>query len=170
MRKLKKMKIVITYLLLIFGFWTSFSQTELKEILAEKLLIKVPVTDSIGFSKKNNKIKIDKYNWDNFGFNKIETYNSDFEYSFLGQAKFNYFMILIIERQYTEKNIHWTCIVNKDYEIIDYIQSAYNNAEGFLKIESEIDHDKIIVKQWNEFSEIKSKEFRYSITNKGFIK
>lgn len=161
------MKNLITYFILIFGVSLSFSQTDLNTLLNKKSLINLPIVDSIGFKSNFDKIGINRANWEKFGFDTIEKpKDSEFNYSIIGQIKFRDFKIVILEREFVDENIHWICLINNN-KIIDFIQSAYDNSEGFLSVKSEIYKDKIKVKEWNYFDKKKFNEKIYSITENG---
>ncbi|KAF5434525.1 hypothetical protein C5S36_04895, partial [Candidatus Methanophagaceae archaeon] len=55
-------------------------------------------------------------------------------------------------------------------KIISHLNIAYTNSEGFLYIESEIDKEKIIVKENNDFNDNGYSETVYTLTETGFKK
>lgn len=162
------LKTLLIFLGLIFLQTTSFAQVDLNDLLHENSLINLPFTDSIGKDYKTYKIKIDKSKWEGAGFDKLEAYNSAFNYYTIGLVKTGKIKLLLIERQYTEESVHWICMINEEGAILDWLQTAYDNSEGFLNIHSQIDKDTITVKTWNDFAEIKSSNQKYSITTAGF--
>ena len=180
------MKKIILNILLVFLLFISCKNTK-KELHKNEILkqdktkidqiiekekeekIELILKDSIGVKLKNNKTILNKAEWNNLGYEKIEKFNQDFNYSIIGKIKYKNGEITLIERDYIEESIHWVILTNMD-NTINFIQSAYENSEGFSTIKSEIFFDKIIIKEWNIYSENEYKEEIYYLTKKRFVK
>jgi len=143
-------------------------EKDVEEVEEER--VKLILKDSIGIKLDNNKISLNENKWNNLRYDKIEEFNKDFDCSILGEFKIKGEKIILIERSYIEESIHWVIITNSDNKIVDFIKSAYENSEGFSTIKSEIFFEKIIIKEWNIYSENKYKEDIYLMTEKGFVK
>ena len=61
-------------------------------------------------------------------------------------------------------------MIDYDSKLIDWIQIAYDNSEGFLMIKSKIEKDEIEVTIWNYFADHKPKKNLYKISMLGFNK
>lgn len=146
----------ITIILLITTY--TFGQKNLKATITNyannnSLSIERPYTDSITAPKPHNIILLNKEHWDIMLLNKIELYNDIFEYYIYSVYKQKGNTILLINRDYEHETYHWICILNKNLELLDYKTIAYDNAEGFLYIYSEIKKENITVNQWKLESE-----------------
>jgi len=61
--------------------------------------------------------------------------------------------VLLIGRAYTEENIIWAAVYDKNNDLIDNKQIYYDNSEGALSIGSEISKNAITVKTLNDYAE-----------------
>ncbi|WP_299683246.1 hypothetical protein [uncultured Tenacibaculum sp.] len=111
-----------------------------------------------------NRTKLPKDLWRKHGLFNIESYNTDFSYYISHKSD----SLKIIERIYDTENNTWLCLVNKNGFYLDHMQVAYDNAEGFLTVESKMIDKTIIVKTWNDFSDIKQTIDSIKITNETF--
>lgn len=111
---------------------------------------------------------IQKDDWENQHFNKIEQFNADFNYKIIGAFQVKENQLLLISRCYPEENIHWLVILEKG-KFKDKLMTAYDNAEGFSSIKSKIEEDNILVKEWNDFSDENYTEKKYSIIKARFV-
>ncbi|WP_299628292.1 hypothetical protein [uncultured Tenacibaculum sp.] len=111
-----------------------------------------------------NRTKLPKDLWRKHGLFNIESYNTDFNYYISHKSD----SLKIIERIYDTENSTWLCLVNKNGFYLDHMQVAYDNAEGFLTVESEMIDKTVIVKTWNDFSDIKQTIDSIKITNETF--
>lgn len=157
------MKIIAILLIFNFGNLIAYSQIDFNNLQNEEILINIPIKDSIGIDFKTNKLNIDETSWKKLGLDKLEIYNSNFSFAFTGLVIINDIKLFFIERAYNEENIHWILVVNNENQIIDFLMTAYENSEGFLSIRSEIESDKIIIKEFNEYAEINPNETIYLI-------
>ncbi|WP_442266093.1 hypothetical protein ACSIGC_17715 [Tenacibaculum sp. ZS6-P6] len=111
-----------------------------------------------------NRSKLSKDLWRKHGLFNIESFNSNFNYYISHKSD----SLKIIERIYDTENSTWLCLVNKNGFYLDHMQVAYDNAEGFLTVESEMIDKNVIVKTWNDFSDIKQTIDSIKITNETF--
>ncbi len=61
--------------------------------------------------------------------------------------------ILLIGREYDTENIVWIAAYDDQHKLIDRRQVYYDNAEGFLSIETTIKNNKLIIHTRNDFDE-----------------
>ncbi|SNR16255.1 hypothetical protein [Tenacibaculum jejuense] len=112
-----------------------------------------------------NRTKLSKDLWNKYGFFNIESFNPNFNYYISHKND----SLKIIERLYDTENTTWLCLVNKNNFYLDDLQVAYDNAEGFLSVTSELIEDKVIVKTWNDFSDVKETIDTIQITTDAFL-
>ncbi|WP_075342425.1 hypothetical protein [Tenacibaculum agarivorans] len=115
-------------------------------------------------TRKVERTKLTKELWSKYGFFNIETFNPEFEYYISDKTD----DLKVIERVYEHENYIWLCFINQHHFYKDHAEVAYDNAEGFLTVRSEITDDTIIIKTWNDFSEIKSTIDTVRIVKKTF--
>ena len=118
-------------------------------------------------TKKNQQTqrkKLTEELWRTLGFFNIEKYNADFDYYITDTTD----SLKIIERVYDSENYIWLCLVNKKNYYEDHVEVAYDNAEGFLTVTSVMKNNTVIVKTWNDFSEIKQSIDTIKITKNSF--
>jgi len=61
--------------------------------------------------------------------------------------------ILLIGREYDSENYIWLAIYNDQNTLIEHKTVYYDNAEGFLSVESVIKNNEIAITTYNEFEE-----------------
>lgn len=132
-------------------------------------LFELKLIDSIGFETDNNIIELNLDKWNTMGLDSIELFNPEFKYSMINLFHHENYDCVTVLRIYSEENFHWTCILNKDEKLIDWITTAYDNSEGFLTIKSSLENDKLLVTEWNLYSNTKEHIKSYLITQNGFI-
>lgn len=136
---------------------------------AEILPLKITFNDSIGSELNNDATPIDVIEYYKLGFNLIENYSENFKYSFITLENYLNYKIIVLQRDYSEENIHWICIL-KDNILLDKIKSFYDNSEGFINITSIISNAEIKINEWNMYSESQGSVHYYLMTNNGIEK
>ena len=147
----------------------TFSQSSVYEKYASADTLTTPYVDKIDM-QINNMIQLPEEDWRLCQFDNLETFDSDFIYNVYGIIIINDIKILLIERKYREESNHWAVYINEDNKIFSHLNIAYKNSEGFLYIESEIDKDKIKIKETNDFDDKGYSETMYTVTKSGFVK
>ncbi len=109
--------------------------------------------DSIKINDTLKGFTIDEKSYNVYGFNEIEKYNKDFRYEILMIEQYqNLYYILILRRFYPSEIIHWFLTLSKECKLIDFLEIAYQNAEGFYSVKSRIiNHSEIKVRTWNDY-------------------
>lgn len=74
---------------------------------------------------------------------------------------------MLIKRCYNEENIHWL-VTLKNNVLNHYVTSAYNNSEGFRELKSIVNNTGILVKEWNDYTEVNYFEKKYEVTKGEF--
>ena len=163
------MRLLITLLLL---NWTtqSFSQTKSHSGIFGTPTIELPSIDSITIMEKSDIHRLTQDEWTKLNFDKIEDFKPEFEYSIIGQGSINNLILLHVERRFIEENYHWLCMMDQDYKLIDWIETAYDNSEGFLVKMTQIEREHLVITEWNDFENVKQKKIEYQITEHGFKK
>lgn len=145
-----------------------FSQNDCYSKFADAEILSLPYTDNTEFTTENT-LRITEADWLNFGFDVLEEYDSDFQYSVYGTVEISGYKILMINRTYREERNHWAVYISNDGRILSHVNIAYKNSEGSLYIESELSPEKIIVKETNYYSETPTEsEKHFYLTETGF--
>jgi hypothetical protein len=160
--------IFITFIYLVISSFC-LAQNDIFSILKEVPKITIAYTDSISNSPKDLSFKLSSENWESIGFNKIEDFNSIFNYSIYGYLLKDSLVVLFLERWYVDESLHWACLY-KENKLIDWLEISYDNSEGFIYIVSEIKQYEIIKKTWNIYTNPIEKSLIYQIKSNGFIK
>ncbi len=109
------------------------------------------VMDSIGASY-SNKQPLYKSEWIKKGFNTIGKFNDHPKYYI---QKMNVFKgeesLVLIQSLYDHENSHWLVIVDNEGNLLDYIETAYDNDEGFLQIQSSFYEEDVVVDIYNGY-------------------
>ena len=126
--------------------------------------------DSISYEETPNAYTLSEKDWATNKFDSLEAYQSDFQYAIIGQKPSGDMTLLLVARSYEEENVHWLCLMNSQYQLADWIQTAYDNAEGFLLKQSNIEEERIVVTEWNDFAEVQEKKVMFKLTKEGFKK
>ena len=128
----------------------------------------ITVIDSIGSPFAFQKIKLNSEKWQAMGLDALETYQSYFDYSIINKFEILDSNIYIVERTSSNEECHWTCIINNDEKLLDWIITAYDNTEGFAFTSTSIQEDKLVVKKWNMYSKPKESITIYFIVDRKF--
>ena len=64
--------------------------------------------------------------------------------------------ILLIGREYVSENIAWVAVYDGKFDLMDHLQVYYDNAEGFLLVETIIKNNQLSVNSRSEFEETKN--------------
>ena len=147
-----------------------FSQTSIYEKFGYVETVLTPYVDKIDMQVSQNKIQISEADWIAYRLNKLEEYDTEFKYNVYGIVIINELKFLLIERKYREESNRWAIYISEDGKILSYLNIAYENSEGFLYIESEIDKSTIKIKETNQYADPVYSETLYSIDNSGFNK
>lgn len=132
--------------------------------ISKKNVINLPFIDSIGLIVEKRKLNLN--DWKKYRLDKIEKYNTSFNY-FISDINFKNRKAVLVTRTYIEENIHWLVLMDNN-KMQSYIQTAYDNSEGFLSIQSKITSENILIKEWNDFLEQSYTEKQYTIKNNKF--
>ncbi len=166
----KIMKKTLSLIIICLLTTATFSQSSAYEKFSSAKTMSMPFVDKTDMQIDKTKIELTEADWILYQFNKLEIYDSDFQYNVYGKITVNELNLLLIERRYREETNHWAVFISNDSKIISHLNIAYTNSEGFLYIESEIDKDKIIVKENNDFNDNGYSETVYTLTETGFKK
>ncbi len=152
-----------------YGHYTEFrylyeQHIDYEAIATLDLPYKAAISDKVSASS----FKLDKSSWLKHGFDILQEFYGDSEYTIsrkyiLGENK-----LLLIERDYESENNQWLCIVDSNNKIIDWLEVAYDNAEGFTATESTIYKDRVVVNEYNMYTNPELQTITYLITNDGF--
>lgn len=149
------------YFTTILVFLTTFGQAQIQTSSG------LPSIDSIGMEIASGAILLDSAMWKKIGLDSIELFNPSFEYSIIHLSQKEVCQCVIIQRAYLEENIHWSCTLTKDGQLIDWITSAYDNSEGFLSIKTFFKSNIISVEEWNLYKFPQDSIRYYLITETG---
>jgi len=64
--------------------------------------------------------------------------------------------VLLLGREYDTENIAWIALYDDQHKLLDQLQVYYDNAEGFLSVESMIKNNQVTVHTRNDFDEAKN--------------
>lgn len=134
-----------------------------------ELKIDLPHKDIINYEINTKKVVLNKSDWNKFGFNLLETYKDYFKYSLIGFIDEVNYKALIVERHSENESIHWFCIVDNDYKLLEYRQSAYDNSEGFTTSHTVIYPENVKITTWNIYEENKPGEQIFMIKGNHFL-
>jgi hypothetical protein len=111
---------------------------------------------------------LDSICWSQMGLDVLEPFDSNYNYSISDTIEFKRTHVVVVERSYPEEYYQWMCIFDHNNEIISFLVTAYNNADGGLIIESSIEGDVLkkntsnsyqIPSEINESFRVKRKRF-----------
>lgn len=145
-------------------FFMLFLLLSFKQFFAQSLSV-----DSVGVKYKGRK-ELSKLEWKEKGFNLISDYKDHFNYYIkkvnrLG-VKDN---IAIIQCVYEYESNHWLVILDDEGMLLDYIETAYDNEEGFLGIKSFFYEEEIVVETYNVYEKPEEKKEGYYISKNRFL-
>ena len=132
---MKKNKIMLFTLLVLIQF-IGYSQKPFSKVKNLSLPFNAKISDVIPSNK--NGFQLDKSSWVKYGFDVLQEYyeHESSDYKIFGQFVSKENKLLLIERKYSEENNHWLCILDKNNQIIDWLEIAYDNSEGFAAIKA----------------------------------
>ena len=159
-------KFLFSLLLLLSGYSLS-AQTAMPPNLQGVSTLALPYTDSISSPHTLTLPPLSEAEWNSLQFDKLEAYQPNFRYTLLGRIPFQKGTLLLVERSYTEENIHWLCWMDSRYQLSHWIQTAYDNAEGFLLKRAQISERQVVVTEWNDYAEISPSSTTYLLTPTG---
>ncbi len=160
-----------TYLFLILSFVSEilFSQTGFLEAINKVQKINLPFTDKTDVFFKNT-IEVNEADWRLYEFQKLEMYDSDFEYYIYGSVIVNNQKLLLIGRKYREEINHWVVLLGNKDKVVSFLNIAYSNSDKILAIESLLNNEFILVKENNGYNNNSYSETKYTVDETGFIK
>ncbi len=124
-------------------------------------------TDTVG-AVFENKRAIKKKEW-NSNYEMLEQYNKNFKYYTVESNKLSNFQTCFVIREYDSESIHWLLLLDEKQKVIDFLMTAYDNAEGFLEIKSDCYTDKITVNTYNSYEKPEEQMESYVPSSKGFL-
>lgn len=137
----------------------------------DKNVLQLPIIDSIDMDTIKEDCIFDKETWLSMGLDKVEAYKEDAStYHLISKVVFENQKMYLIGRAFNSENVHWLVLLNEKNKLITHLQTAYNNAEGFLTMQTVISKQEVVVKTWNDFSEEKYKEEKYRIKKDALVK
>lgn len=153
------MKLRITYLFLSFSLM-GYSQNH---------TVALGIYDSVLIHTKREGIIMDSITWTNMGLDSIELFNHTFAYT-LFQVERDKYSYAIVKRESSDEEIHWSCTINSNNKLIDWITSGYDNSEGFLIINSSLTNNELEVIEQNIYSKPETSKKIYVIGFDGTFK
>ncbi len=117
---------------------------------------------------------MDATDYRNFSIKKIDSSAGD-ENGFIYHIVDTLFLkqgliVLLIGREYISENIIWLAVYNEEHQLIDRKQVYYDNAEGFLSVETTIKNNELTINTKNDFDEgNKNTTEKYWLTGAGKI-
>jgi len=162
------MKFFSSLVLFLFTLSSICAQDGLEKNFDQIKSITLPYTDSISYTIPPGSFILNQEQWHSYGFEELETFNSDFEYAIRGKLSMIGERLVLISRTYSEESIHWLCIVDDSFKVRSSLQSAYDNSEGFLAIKSVINENEIQISEWNMYNEPNEKLTVYKFENTEF--
>ncbi|WCM42682.1 SH3 domain-containing protein [Flavobacterium sp. CBA20B-1] len=91
------------------------------------------------------------------------------EYFITGKYEINDQIVLFISKYWITEDIHSAILLDKSLNLIDKIDEvAYNNAEGFREVKSNVDYNILTIGMHNIYHNPNYTRKKYSITNNGF--
>ncbi len=126
--------------------------------------------DSIG-KKYVNKKKISKSTWLQKGFNLLGNYSEEdgFSYYLSKISKFNHQNVFLVQSIYDSENTHWLVILDSKGRLLDFLNTAYDNAEGFTGTESHFFEEEVVVETYDIYEKPEEKTEVYVISEDRFL-
>ena len=126
--------------------------------------------DSIG-KKYVNKKKISKSAWLQKGFNLLGNYSEEdgFSYYLSKINKFNHQNVFLVQSIYDSENTHWLVILDSKGRLLDFLNTAYDNAEGFTGTESHFFEEEVVVETYNIYEKPEETTENYIISENRFL-
>ena len=124
-------------------------------------------TDNTSYT--NNNISISKHDWKKYGFDSIQKFNTNGKYSILGQLKLNKTHLLLIQKKQGNSESHqWLCMLNKENKIINWLEVAYDNAEGCCNTTATLYDKNITLSVYSIYSKPELTKLQRLISEDGF--
>lgn len=124
-------------------------------------------TDAVSVVFENKRV-IKKKEW-NGKYKMLEAYNKNFKYYIVESNNLSEFQTCFVIREYDSESIHWLLLLDEKQKVIDFLITAYDNAEGFLEIKSDCYTDKITVNTYNSYEKPEEQMESYVPSSKGFL-
>ena len=157
----------IIFIFLILIYFLGYSQEEFSHLPKLSLPFNTKIIDDTSLSYNNN-FQLDKSSWMKYGFDVLQAYYESSDYKVSGQLYTKENRLLLIERKYSEENSYWVCMIDKENKVIDWLETAYDNSEGFTSIQSVIYKDSVVVTEHNIYTKPEIIKKTYLITKYGF--
>ncbi len=160
-------KFVITILFVCFSFACS-AQTDWDSLMVHLPILECPMKDTIDYIEYPSPIILDAATWAQNGLDSLELYNFAFQYELCGKMPNDYNHLLLFARNYPEESIHWLALFDLNWELMDWLQTAYDNSEGFWVVESLIQCDTVYITETTSFDIPQDSTTIHLITENGF--
>ncbi len=126
--------------------------------------------DSIGKKYANRKV-LNKSDWLRKGFSLLERYKEKdgFSYYISEINKFNTSNVFLVQSIYLEESSHWLVLLDSKGKLLDFLNTAYDNSEGFLGVKAHFFEEEVVVETYNIYEKPEETTENYIISENRFL-